>query len=161
MFREDSETSEIDSSSLEQLEQRTKALNLGDTTTTNCPSNDVHNGRTCSKQVAASVKFVPYYITVVEESKLSFEDNVLSGHGKKLWTEYRKREGLRDIEEMMEASAQGWGSEKYEQSVAKHGNKLFQKFQKQLSLCPQQCLRYEYQYMVCVVYANQWRRKQI
>ena len=144
LFREDNETPEIDSSSLEQLQQRTKALNLGDTTTTNGPSNDVHNGRTYSKQVAACVKFVPYYITVVEESKLSSEENALSGHGKKLWAEYRKREGLRDIEEMVETSAQGWGSEKYEQSVAKHGDKLFQKFQKQLSLCPQQCLRYEY-----------------
>ena len=34
------------------------------------------------------------------------------------------------------------GGEVYEKGVAKHGDKTFQKFHKQLSKCPQQILRY-------------------
>ena len=88
------------------------------------------------------IHFVPYYITVLDETHLISEATQLTRSEKKLLDEYRTREGIPDIDAMMDVSKGGeWGGEKYEMSVAKHGDKIFQKFKKQLSLCPNQCLR--------------------
>ena len=89
------------------------------------------------------IHFVPYYITVIDESQLVYEESELTWSEKKLLNDYKKREGLKDIEEMMDVSAAvtDWSGEKYETSQAKHGDKIFQKFKKQLRLCPNQCLR--------------------
>lgn len=127
-------------SPLQQLEQHTRDLNLTGTVKTTAPLNGL-NGDETYHQVKEPVGFIPYYITVIEESQLSSEAKALSNYEKKLLVEYQKREGLADIEEMIEANGKEWGKEKYEQTVAKHGDKTFQKFQKQLSLCPEQCLR--------------------
>lgn len=43
------------------------------------------------------------------------------------------------------------GGEAYEKGVARHGDKTFQKFHKQLSKFPQQILRYSFTYNICVV----------
>lgn len=89
-----------------------------------------------------TISFVPYYITVVEESQLVNEKAELSRSEKTLLADYAKREGIRDFEGMMDSSSSGnSGGEKYEASAAKHGDKLFQKFHKKLSLYPGQCLR--------------------
>jgi hypothetical protein len=87
--------------------------------------------------------FVPYYINALEESHLVSRAKELTRSEKKLLDEYTAREGSRDIDGMMDVGKGGdWGGEKYEMSVAKHGDKIFHKFKKALSFCPNQCLRY-------------------
>lgn len=81
---------------------------------------------------------------MLEEELLVSEARELTRTERRLLDEYTAREGLPDVEEMMDTTAAGgqWGKEKYETSVAKHGDKIFQKFKKDISLCPDQCLRW-------------------
>lgn len=46
-----------------------------------------------------------------------------------------------------------WSGEKYEKTVAKHGDKVFQRFHKAISKWPEQILRYAYTYIIiCLDY---------
>ena len=96
------------------------------------------------------------YIAVVEEPEASAEDEELlkkykSDHSnfddelapeegrKRKESDRHKRDRKENYLSRGGATSSG---EMYEKSVAKHGDKMFQKFYKQLSKCPQQILRY-------------------
>jgi hypothetical protein len=105
---------------------------------------------TLGLQLPNMIYFVPYYINVLEESHFISKEKELSRSEQRLLNEYAAREGLQDIDEMLDVNTRGeWGGEKYEMSVAKHGDKIFHKFKKQLSLCPKQCLRYGRWWSTC------------
>ena len=79
--------------------------------------------------------FRPLFISVVEESDLRGEDGDLE-HAQELLREYERSEGA-------VAVAEPDGSEeKYEKTGARHGDDVFSRFMKKISLCPQQILRY-------------------
>ena len=99
------------------------------------------------------------YIAVVEEPETSAEDKELlkkykSDHpsfdltvnGLAPEEERRKKESnchkSGRKEKGLSRGCATSGGEVYEKSVARHGDKMFQKFYKQLSKCPQQILRY-------------------
>lgn len=76
-----------------------------------------------------------FYIDVFEETEGEERGNVLKPQG----------EGETDTpgdEEHDEKSS--WSGEKYEKAVAKHGDKVFEKFHKVVSKWPEQILRYDY-----------------
>ncbi|XP_028405907.1 programmed cell death protein 2-like [Dendronephthya gigantea] len=142
------------------LESLTKNLDLNKTESLNNESSSVnklqsteavvHERSNTFAQTAAQnsnrIRFIPYYITVLEEDLLVLEAGQLTPSEKRLLADYTAREGLPGVEEMMATTAADsqWGKEKYETSVAKHGDRIFQKFRKQISLCPEQCLRYSW-----------------
>ncbi|XP_028286503.1 programmed cell death protein 2-like isoform X2 [Parambassis ranga] len=82
--------------------------------------------------------FSPFFISVVEESDLFGEDDLK--HAQELLREYEKREGVAVGE--LQGSGDGGGEEKYEKTRARHGDAIFSRFMKKISLCPQQILRY-------------------
>ena len=107
------------------------------------------------KDLLTGSYFRPMYMNVVEEPTASndsdqqkveellqkykmeneehFEGLLLSGDAAKRGTQ--ENSGGND------KRAQGSGNERYEKTVAKHGDRLFEKFKKRLSLCPNQVLR--------------------
>ncbi|KAI3371341.1 hypothetical protein L3Q82_023550 [Scortum barcoo] len=79
-----------------------------------------------------------FFISVVEESDLGGEDDDLQ-HAQELLREYERREGVA----VGELECGGGGEEeKYEKTKARHGDAVFSRFMKKISLCPQQILRY-------------------
>ncbi len=101
--------------------------------------------------------FPPSYLNVIEEPS---EDESLAYEVKELLRKYRQesseevvevdqvgpprqRKGRRERKrnDQRQKSAVP-GGEGYERSFAKHGDKVFQKFHKQLTKCPQQVLRW-------------------
>ncbi|XP_061578214.1 programmed cell death protein 2-like isoform X2 [Cololabis saira] len=84
--------------------------------------------------------FRPFFISVAEESDFCGEDKVLD-HAQQLLKDYERREG-RVAGGLEEEEEGGGGGEKYEKSKARHGDAVFSRFMKTVSLCPQQILRY-------------------
>lgn len=80
-----------------------------------------------------------FFISVVEESDLGGEEDDLQ-HAQRLLREYERREGVAVGE--LEGAEGGGGEEKYEKTRARHGDAIFSRFMKKISLCPQQILRY-------------------
>ncbi|XP_060693539.1 programmed cell death protein 2-like isoform X1 [Hemiscyllium ocellatum] len=85
-------------------------------------------------------EFQPFYISVMEEedshSQSSFK------HEEELLAEYQRREGV-CVEQLPLSSCDGEGApETYEKSQVQHGDRMFNKFMKRISSCPQQILRY-------------------
>lgn len=81
--------------------------------------------------------FRPFFISVMEESDLCGEEGDLA-HAQQLLREYERREGrVAELE-----GGEGGGEEKYEKTKARHGDAVFSRFMKKISLCPQQILRY-------------------
>uniref|UniRef100_A0A8C6U2U9 Programmed cell death 2-like n=1 Tax=Neogobius melanostomus TaxID=47308 RepID=A0A8C6U2U9_9GOBI len=72
--------------------------------------------------------FRPYFISVVEESDLFGEDHEL-------------REGIA-VGELDCFEDGGGGQERYEKTKVKHGDAVFVRFMKMISICPEQILRY-------------------
>ncbi|XP_039989032.1 programmed cell death protein 2-like isoform X2 [Xiphias gladius] len=79
--------------------------------------------------------FRPFFISVVEESDLCGEDEDLE-HARELLREYERRGGAVAVGEP------DGSEEKYEKTRARHGDTVFSRFMKKISLCPQQILRY-------------------
>lgn len=77
-----------------------------------------------------------FFISVVEEADLGGEDDELQ-HAQQLLREYERREGVA-VGELNSGS----GEETYEKTGARHGDAIFSRFMKRISLCPQQILRY-------------------
>ncbi|XP_056272695.1 programmed cell death protein 2-like isoform X2 [Pseudoliparis swirei] len=79
-----------------------------------------------------------FFISVVEEADLYGEEDELQ-HARRLLREYEGREGVAagGLED-----EGGGGGEKYEKTRARHGDAVFSRFMKKISLCPQQILRY-------------------
>lgn len=85
---------------------------------------------------------VSYYLNVFEEPANQEED---SNHVIKLLKEYEKKEGHKVCDtESMAGSSGGGKSEGYERTNVRHKDLTFHKFLKRVSLCPQQCIRYEW-----------------
>ncbi|KAM6973382.1 programmed cell death protein 2-like [Aplochiton taeniatus] len=84
-----------------------------------------------------TVIFRSFYISVMEESDLVEERDLQ--HAQELLKEYEEREGLvmREL-----GSCEDGGEEKYEKTKARHGDAVFSRFMKKISLCPEQILRY-------------------
>ncbi|XP_070534596.1 programmed cell death protein 2-like isoform X2 [Ptychodera flava] len=89
--------------------------------------------------------FKGYFINVIEEETLPANGD-LTQHEQKLLAEYEEREGISVLDFEMDSCTRpkSGASEKYEKVTAKHGDKIFQKFLKRVSSCPDQCLRYEW-----------------
>lgn len=86
--------------------------------------------------------FHPFFISVIEESDLGVEGDGNQEHIQQLLKEYEHREGV-VVEELDHAQdVSSGGEEKYEKSSARHGDAIFSRFMKRISLCPQQILRY-------------------
>lgn len=85
--------------------------------------------------------FRPYFISVMEESDLFGEDHDLA-HARELLRDYEKREGIAVGELDCCEDGGGGGEEKYEKSKVKHGDAVFARFMKIISVCPEQILRY-------------------
>lgn len=86
--------------------------------------------------------FRPFFISVMEEADLFGEGGDLQ-HVQELLREYERREGT--VAEELDGTrgrGGGGGEEKYEKTRAKHGDAVFSRFMKKISLCPQQILRY-------------------
>ncbi|KAJ8318811.1 hypothetical protein KUTeg_003902 [Tegillarca granosa] len=85
---------------------------------------------------------VPYYIEVVEETVYSSAED--TKHVQKLIRQYKQTENidLQDTENV--TSGKGAGGESYEKERAVHGDTVFHKFIKKTSICPQQCIRYQW-----------------
>ena len=116
---------------------------------------DVTNGTLPVETKAPPFYQGPYYpasyIAVVEEPEASAEDDQLLKKYKSDHSSFddelapeegRRKESDRHKRGRKENGLSRGGGEIYEKSVAKHGDKIFQKFYKQLSKCPQQILRY-------------------
>ncbi|XP_029992453.1 programmed cell death protein 2-like [Sphaeramia orbicularis] len=84
--------------------------------------------------------FHPFFISVVEESDLGGEEDDLA-HAQDLLRDYERREGVA-VAELEGSEGGGGGEEKYEKTKARHGDAIFSRFMKIISLCPQQILRY-------------------
>ncbi|XP_018606919.1 programmed cell death protein 2-like isoform X2 [Scleropages formosus] len=82
--------------------------------------------------------FKPYYICVVEEG--SFKEQPDMEHVQRLLQDYETREGITIGQ--LDSSEGVWEVEKYEKTQASHGDKVFCKFMKRISICPKQILRY-------------------
>ncbi|XP_059190894.1 programmed cell death protein 2-like [Centropristis striata] len=82
----------------------------------------------------------PFFISVEEELDLVGEENDLR-HAQQLLKEYERREGVA-VRELEGNEGGGGGEEKYEKMRARHGDAVFSRFMKKISLCPQQILRY-------------------
>lgn len=81
----------------------------------------------------------PFFISVADESDLGGVEDDLC-HAQQLLREYERREGVAVGE--LEGRADSGGEEKYEKTRARHGDAIFSRFMKKISLCPQQILRY-------------------
>ena len=82
--------------------------------------------------------FPSSYVTVLEEpSEPKYAPNV-----EELLVRYYRENPNFEPTSGLELKGSGSSSEKYERSVAMHGDRTFQKFHKQLSKCPDQILRY-------------------
>ncbi|XP_071316693.1 programmed cell death protein 2-like isoform X2 [Trachinotus anak] len=79
--------------------------------------------------------FRPLFISVVEEADLCGGGDL--EHAQELLREYERREGVVVGGVQLDSS-----EEKYEKSRARHGDAVFSRFMKKISLCPQQVLRY-------------------
>ncbi|XP_035695876.1 programmed cell death protein 2-like isoform X1 [Branchiostoma floridae] len=88
------------------------------------------------------IVFEAYYISVFEEPTNLMVD--CDDHVKRLMTDYQQKEGvnLSAMEDSVTSAGKKGGGESYEKSTARHGDKIFQKFAKRVSLCPEQILRY-------------------
>ncbi|XP_066291394.1 programmed cell death protein 2-like isoform X2 [Branchiostoma lanceolatum] len=88
------------------------------------------------------IVFEAYYISVFEEPTGSMVD--CGDHVRRLMTDYQQKEGvdLAAMEDSVTSAGKKSGGESYEKSTARHGDKIFQKFAKRVSLCPEQILRY-------------------
>nr|XP_046249854.1 programmed cell death protein 2-like [Scatophagus argus] len=82
----------------------------------------------------------PFFISVVEESDLGGGEDDLH-HAQQLLREYERREGVA-VAQLDDKVGGGGGEEKYEKTEARHGDAVFSRFMKRISLCPQQILRY-------------------
>ncbi|KAI1904106.1 hypothetical protein AGOR_G00002250 [Albula goreensis] len=82
--------------------------------------------------------FCPYYISVLEEGDLLDQSDM--EHAQRLLQEYEQREGVA-VEKMGCCDSEGQ-VEKYEKTEARHGDQIFARFMKKISLCPEQILRY-------------------
>nr|ACO09556.1 Programmed cell death protein 2 [Osmerus mordax] len=81
--------------------------------------------------------FSPFYVSVVEETDLVEPADL--HHAQNLLKEYERREGVA-VAEL--GTCDGGGDEKYEKTRARHGDAVFSRFMKKISLCPVQILRY-------------------
>uniref|UniRef100_A0A8C2X4C9 Programmed cell death 2-like n=1 Tax=Cyclopterus lumpus TaxID=8103 RepID=A0A8C2X4C9_CYCLU len=81
-----------------------------------------------------------FFINVVEEADLCGEEDELQ-HARRLLREYERREGVA-VGGPEGGEDGGGGGEKYEKTRARHGDAVFSRFMKKISLCPQQILRY-------------------
>nr|XP_060643885.1 programmed cell death protein 2-like [Anolis sagrei ordinatus] len=86
--------------------------------------------------------FRPYYISVVDEADyLGYQD---TDHAQKLLQEYQRKEGLALEQLMSESCASGGYEEKYEKSGIGKRDRVFHRFMKRISSCPEQLLRYSW-----------------
>ncbi|XP_061077550.1 programmed cell death protein 2-like isoform X2 [Conger conger] len=82
--------------------------------------------------------FCSRYISVMEEGDLWGQTDL--EHEQRLLQEYERREGVAVGE--MDSCESGKEVEKYEKAKARHGDQVFSRFMKKISLCPEQVLRY-------------------
>ncbi|KAK1163398.1 programmed cell death protein 2-like [Acipenser oxyrinchus oxyrinchus] len=82
--------------------------------------------------------FQPYYISVVDEGEFCVDADM--DHAQRLLKEYQTREGV-DVQQLISCDGEG-ESEKYEKTKARHGDEIFLKFMKKISVCQEQVLRY-------------------
>lgn len=107
-------------------------------------------GEPASGEQVTGPYFNPMYINVIEEPAATYEDTDLK-RAEALLEMYKMEndpsfEDFKKQKKKHRSLAGGSGSgrgggEKYEKSMAKHGDRTFQKFKKKLSLCPSQVLR--------------------
>lgn len=88
--------------------------------------------------------FAPFYISVTEAPNQRENSTQLTKHEKKLLSDYQKREGALIMDESGDMDVKGGTRELYERATVKHGDRAFHKFSKYLQVCPQQCLRYQW-----------------
>ncbi|KAG2469647.1 SAE2 enzyme, partial [Polypterus senegalus] len=85
--------------------------------------------------------FQPYYINVIDEEELCMQED--TDHALQLLKEYQNREGIDGIDtEQLASCKENGGEERYEKTKAKHGDEVFMKFMKRVSLCQEQVLRW-------------------
>ncbi|XP_010864886.2 programmed cell death protein 2-like [Esox lucius] len=85
--------------------------------------------------------FSPFYISVVEETDLAGETDL--AHAESLLREYEQREGVA-VGAIGIFDDGGGGKEVYEKVNPRHGDAVFSRFMKRISVCPEQVLRYSW-----------------
>ncbi|XP_064652417.1 programmed cell death protein 2-like [Lineus longissimus] len=108
-------------------------LKRDDAEVTTLPPSVPHRENTEVKSLVA------FYLSAFEEPKSAVTEDK---HIQRLMNDYSRREGC-DFERMLDESDSASG-EKYEKASVRHGDHVFHKFMKRVSLCPQQCLRYSW-----------------
>uniref|UniRef100_A0A4W5JQQ0 Programmed cell death 2-like n=1 Tax=Hucho hucho TaxID=62062 RepID=A0A4W5JQQ0_9TELE len=82
----------------------------------------------------------PFYISVVDETDLGGGGQSDLEHAESLLRDYEQREGVGTFG----SSEEGGGEERYEKGNPRHGDAVFSRFMKRISVCPEQVLRYSW-----------------
>ncbi|XP_013384996.1 programmed cell death protein 2-like [Lingula anatina] len=120
---------------------------------------------TITADSSPGICFKPYYVNVFEENEVKVSASDLDSdldHIQQLLKAYSSQEGV-SVDAMMDdgddRSAKVSGrkvkvtggkvkvtesGDGYEKVKARHGDVIFEKFKKRISLCPQQCIRYQW-----------------
>lgn len=120
-------------------QQAKAAVSSGSSTVTEEPRNDEEVARAeAFKASSGAVSFTgpclpSFYICVFEETE-GEEDNL-----PRLPKQYEAEADNAGDDGLAEGTS--WGGEKYEKAVAKHGDRVFEKFHKVISKWPEQILR--------------------
>ena len=127
------------------LSQRLMGIDLQSGHKDSVKSQEQHNTKSFFSEL---LTFQSYFVNVFDEPQL--EEISVTDHEQKLMKEYEKREGL-DFTEWQYASGgatggKKGGSESYEKADIKHGDKFFHKFSKRIAVCPEQCIRWVFNY---------------
>ncbi len=81
--------------------------------------------------------YPPAYLCVIEEPEMSSSKQLQ--HAQILLKQYQREDPIMEPE--FPSRGKSSGSEGYEKTAVKHGDRAFQKFHKQLEKCPRQLIR--------------------
>jgi hypothetical protein len=97
---------------------------------------------TAQPPVVQGISLPCFYIEAVQESDM-FSINTPTSQELDLMRKYESEHGLSLQQIAVDKPTTGKDGEKYEKTVAAHGDKAFFKFYKRIQCCPQQSLRYD------------------
>ncbi|CAN7998920.1 unnamed protein product [Ixodes hexagonus] len=92
--------------------------------------------------LSAVSAFRSYYVSVVEEDRISQEDSTADSHIKELLQNYELDDGCASKTISRGQGSSSYAQENYEKASISHGDQTFYKFHKRLQCCPEQLIRF-------------------